>query len=83
MNVEQQAIELGQNRKRLKSRLQSAVGTLHRDIAKHFKSADFDFAGKRLVSSCGKFVLQWYPKHTNNGIVTFFQNRIDNNSDKL
>ena len=68
-NEIEEAKELAKNRKRLKSRLQSAVGALRNDLAKKFKGATFDFEKQRLVSSCGEWALQYKPEDTRMGIV--------------
>lgn len=75
--LEQEAIDLGNNRKRLKTRLQSAIGALDRKLAPRFKNAVYDFDRKQLVSQCGGYVLQWmvrereHDQQTRLGVVVY------------
>lgn len=55
---EQKAIELSQDKARLKKRLMESKACLKPEYKKHFSGAQFDFKGKRLVGEDG-YVLQW------------------------
>jgi hypothetical protein len=57
--TEEQAIALGNNRRRLRVRLMGAKAVLDRGMALLFSENTFDFENKRLVSDSGKFSLQW------------------------
>lgn len=56
---ESKAIAVGNDKERLQRELRSAVHCLKNEFRGIFKGARFSFAQKRLISTCGKFVLQW------------------------
>lgn len=80
---EQLALEVAQNKKRLKQMLTEAKQLLTNEKRKLFQSPTFDFEQKCLVSTCGNYKLQWKLRHrpdlpisysnqqTNRGIVVF------------
>jgi hypothetical protein len=59
MTTEQLAIELGNDRKRLRQRLNQAKAVMYREFVAKFKGATFDFENKQLVSNCGRYALAW------------------------
>ena len=59
MTTEQLAIELGNDRKRLRQRLNQAKARLSREYKQLFKIPLVDLDNRRLISSCGKYVLEW------------------------
>jgi hypothetical protein len=82
---EEQAIALGNNRKKLRARLMGAKSVLDRGMALLFSDNTYDFGNKRLVSDSGRFSLQWrirlHPdqpesydnQQTNSGTVVFVE----------
>jgi hypothetical protein len=77
----QEATELGNCRKRLRTRLQGAVGALDKLVAHKFKKATFDFDKKQLVSNCGTLCLQWEPGQSSRlGDVHLLKISVDANS---
>ena len=56
---EMEALKVCNNKILLKKRLMSARSVLVRELYGLFNKHTFDFEQKRLVSSCGKYALQW------------------------
>lgn len=56
-DIEKKAIQVGDDKWLLYKRLMEARGVFGDEEL--FKNATFDFPNKRLISQCGKFVLQW------------------------
>lgn len=79
MDIEQ----LINNKQLLLRRLLNAKQVLGRELSSLFNKYTYDFVEKRLISSCGRFCLQWQIRHypdqpisyynqqTNQGIVCF------------
>jgi len=79
---EKKALQLSENRKNLRCRLLAAKSCLKADYRTLFSTYAFEYKKKRLVSGCGKYILQWKlrvsPEHpisyenqqTSIGIVT-------------
>jgi hypothetical protein len=58
-NPEQMAIELGNNKKELKKRIESTRQCLSDMWKKRFGKGKFEFENKRMVSDNGLLALQW------------------------
>jgi len=61
MTLEQKAIELGNNEIVLEMRLREAAMVLSNTFKPHFirRNCIYDFTGKRLISTTGKYQLVW------------------------
>lgn len=59
MTNEELALDLSENRKRLKQRLLEARAVLSKNMAVYFKKYTYSFEDKCIISECGRFKLQW------------------------
>jgi hypothetical protein len=85
--IEEQALAVGNDKKLLKKRLLNTRSCLSRFYKPFFKEYTFEFENKRLVSSCGKYFLQWflrndplsppsyYNQQLSEGVVYLFENQ--------
>jgi len=81
---EEEAIAVAKDKRALTKRLKGSVLSLKPEYRKLFKDATVDFQKKRLVSSDGRYVMQWLVRdmpgkpespnnqQTNQGVVTFY-----------
>lgn len=53
------AVAVSNNKSQLKQRLARAKSCLNDYYSKLMQNSVFDFENKRLVSKCGKYMLQW------------------------
>ncbi len=65
------ARRLGSDPRALLKRLEDAKQVLRKDLQQYFKEAEFDFEKKRLVSSKGKFFLQWSTRDNPHAPVSY------------
>lgn len=57
--LETKAMKIGDNPKALLKRLNQAKARLSREYKERFKIPIVDLDNRRLISSCGKYVLEW------------------------
>lgn len=56
---EQKALAIGNSKTKLLKRLKESLSVMNPGGQKIFKGYTYDFAGKRLISPCKKYALQW------------------------